>query len=126
MTRGQYQAGFGAVIFAAAIAVTALLPAQQRAMLHSHGTLHPVFHLATFGGLALLLARNTQSRRVQGMLLAAVILFGCMTEVAEWDLYGAELEFDDMLVDAVGAVLGMALGVQLHKRGAERKEGHWE
>ncbi len=116
------RAALWACAVAALVAAAALVPAQQRAFVHSHGWLHPWFHVALFSVVAYLAARSARSTKVQLLLLVSVVLFGCLTEFAESYLYGGPLEFDDMASDALGAVLGSGLAATLEWRSDTESE----
>ena len=113
----------------AVLAITAavVIPAKQRTLLHSHGRLHPWFHLMIFCGLGVLAARTMPAGRMQVLTLATIALFGCMTEYAEHWEYGTPLEVSDILLDAVGGVLGTGLGCLVQLRAAHTDRGaEWE
>ncbi|WP_263414860.1 hypothetical protein [Terriglobus aquaticus] len=72
--------------------------------------MHPLVHLIVFGGIALLAAWGTDSPNVRAGLCAAIAALGCVTELVEWRLYANPLEYTDMVVDAIGAVVGTSVG----------------
>lgn len=109
-----------------AVAIGANTPAQQRAALHSHGILHPWFHLVLFALIALLAVRAAHRLWMQLCLLVAVILFGGATEFVEYWYHASALETNDILLDAFGAVLGAGAALLLQHRAAQRRQGHWE
>lgn len=96
------------------VAYGATIPAQHRAALHSHGQLHPYYHVAIFGGIAWLAVRAGHTRWLRLLLLLAVIAFGGATEFVEYWFRSAALEWDDIGLDAIGAVLGF--GIDLWQR----------
>ena len=107
-------------------AIGANTPAQQRAALHSHGVLHPWFHLGLFGLIAWLAVYAARSLWVQAVLLFAVIAFGAATEFVEYWYHASALEANDILLDACGAVLGAGAALLLQRRTRQLSEGHWE
>ena len=95
---------------AAAAFYGSTLPVSKRSLLHSSGPLHPVVHLVLFGIIALFAAWSTDSPGVRAALCVALAVLGCATEFLEWRLYGNPLEYTDIILDAMGAVIGTGLG----------------
>ena len=117
---------WAAALVGLAVAVGANTPAQQRAMLHSHGVLHPWFHLVIFAAVAWLAVRSARNEAVQAVLLVVLVLFGGATEFVEYWYHAAPLEYGDIVLDGLGAVAGAVLALGMQRRGLRRSEGHWE
>lgn len=99
-----------AALAGAAALVGSFLPLSHRSFFHSSGPLHPLVHLILFGAIAWLSAWATGSANTRALLCLCIAVLGCSTELIEWRLYGNPLEYTDMIVDAIGAVLGTSLG----------------
>lgn len=121
MNRQRWSA-VGAVLVGVAVAVGANTPAQERAVLHSHGVLHPWFHLILFGGMSWLAVRSARSEIVQAVLLVALVLFGGVTEFVEYWYHAAPLEYGDIMLDALGAMTGTVLARVVQRRSEMRLE----
>jgi hypothetical protein len=98
-------------IMAPAIAILSFLPSSDKRILHTHGKYHSWGHLLAFSIVAFLLARMASSLRQRMLLFAGSLIFGLGIEVGEHLVFRSPLEWKDVLVDAMGVVGGMLIGV---------------
>ena len=103
-------AAFLALALAAALVFAATLPEERRSWIDTRGPLHPYVHVIAFTLIALLGACSARSAGVRVLLCAAVALLGCSTEVIESRMFHNPLEWADIILDAMGAVIGTSLG----------------
>lgn len=95
-------------------------------MLHSHGMLHPWIHLVLFGMIAWMGARAVRFGAPQVLVLFAVVALGLGTEWVEYWYHSAPLEDLDVVLDAVGAVIGAAVAMVQARRAQDRAVGRWD
>lgn len=85
----------------------------------TYGITHDLAHAAPFGTLAIFLVLGWPRRPIQVLLVVG--LLGTGTEWYEHLFDNAPVERADVLVDMLGAILGVALALLMQRRG-KRKE----
>lgn len=83
--------------------------------LHSHGRLHPWWHVVAFAALAFAAMKSSSNLLVRVLLMAALFALAFGTEYREHLLDGWPVERPDVLMDMLGLGLGALLG-QVRKR----------
>jgi glycopeptide antibiotics resistance protein len=89
-----------------------------RAWLHSGGRLHAWYHVALFLILGLLAMRASPRLSMRLCWLIVAVMLGFAMECAEAICYGSLMEWTDVWTDALGVVLGAAMGWLLSRRRA--------
>lgn len=100
-----------AALVVGAIGVLSFLSPRTKVLLHTKGRLHSWGHLFAFGIAAFALLSTSRSRQTRILLLFATLMFGLLIEVGQHVVYRTPLEISDMLVDALGVLLGAAIAV---------------
>ena len=110
-----------ALLWVLLIIVLSLIPLPWKNVIGTTGAFHRVGHLLAFVILALLLCRITSTTAARLIRCAGAVLLGILLETAEHLIYRDRLEWDDVLVDAVGVVLGFLCAFALSPRTGRSK-----
>ena len=95
-----------------AVAILSFLPAGDKRALHTTGRFHSLGHFLVFLFVAYIAGRASRSAAMRMLLFVGVLVFGAGLEVAEHLMYGAPVEWSDVVVDSAGVFVGslIALG----------------
>ena len=104
------------------LAVLSFLPQQFKDDLHTRGHLHVWAHLTAFCLATLLLVRATRDRRFRVVLLLMVLTLGFCLEYLQHVLYGASMEWNDVVIDTLGSSLGLLLALAAGLRFSTSKD----
>jgi hypothetical protein len=94
-----------------AIAILSFLPPWDKAMLHTRGKFHSWGHLLAFAVIAYFVARAARTARGKILLFVFSLIFGVGIEVSEHLMFGAPVEWKDVLVDALGVIAGTLMAM---------------
>ena len=100
-----------AAVMVAAVAWVSFLPSSDKAVLHTRGRFHSLGHLVAFSAMSFLLLRSSGSAKVRVALFCGALALGWAIEYAEHVVFGSRLERRDILVDALGVVLGSVVAL---------------
>jgi VanZ family protein len=108
------------LVLAAAITVTSLMPASE---LPAIGMSDKLEHLLAYVALGFWFA-SLISRRDYLFLALALLAFGGAIEIAQgWMALGRQADLADLLADAIGSVIGIAIAMTPLGRWASALEG---
>ncbi len=85
------------------------------------GAFHRAGHLLAFLILAFLLCRIASNTAARLVRCAGAVVLGILLETAEHLIYRDRLEWDDVLVDAIGVALGFLCAFALTPRPSRSK-----
>lgn len=105
-----------ALVWVLAIIVLSLIPLPWKNEIGTTGAFHRAGHLLAFLILAFLLCRIASTAAARLIRCAGAVLLGIVLETAEHLLYRDRLEWDDVLVDALGVALGFLCAFALAPR----------
>ena len=71
---------------------------------------HRLFHVVSFAGIALLLVLIARTPGQKILAVLALIALGCAIEYAQHLIFRSRIEWWDMRDDALGAIMGYAIG----------------
>ena len=97
------------IAFVVAIAAVSLLPEPWKARLSTHGTFHVWAHVAVFCLAFFLNTSRIKSRNALIAVTVLLLLFGLVLEWLQSRIYGNLFEYEDLLADATGIVLGLLI-----------------
>ena len=87
-------------------------PLDVKILFHTKGHLHEIGHVCVFCLTGLLLAWNSSSKSQFWLLwVPAAIGLGALTELIERRMYGAHLEWSDILLDTLGVLLAALISI---------------
>lgn len=90
-----------------------LIPLPWKNAIGTTGAFHQAGHLLAFLILALLLCRSAVTLSAKLVRCLGAVLLGIVLETAEHLLYHDRLEWEDVLVDVIGVVLGFLCALVL-------------
>jgi hypothetical protein len=96
-----------ALLWVLLIVVLSLIPLPWKNAIGTTGAFHRAGHLLAFLILAFLLCGIASTATAKLIRSAGAVLLGIGLEIAEHLLYHDRLEWDDVLVDAIGVALGL-------------------
>ena len=105
-----------ALLWVLIIVVLSLIPVPWKDAIGTTGAFHRAGHLLAFLILAFLFCRITLNTAARLIRCAGAILLGFLLEAAEHFIYHDRLEWDDVLVDAIGVALGFLCAFALASR----------
>jgi len=94
--------------FLAGLVVVSLAP-EFKGHVASQGPVHEAAHVLAFCVAFLLNATFSRSARGLVIRALALVVFGAILELAEKSIYGSQLEYSDILSDAVGIGIGVLI-----------------
>ena len=110
-------------VVVACVAFGSFLPVRGKRALHTEGRLHVSLHMTIFALVAFVAFRAARSRTTRIAAFAGAVLFGFLIEEGEHLVYGAAMEWKDVLTDTVGVVAGTLLAlVTASRRERPRQE----
>ncbi len=99
---------FAGLASLAALVVLSFQEYEIKQMFHTQGRLHEWGHFGAFALTEALLALGFRSWLMRWRWAIAMVGIGCGVEALQHLLFLAPLEIIDMLIDALGVVLGLA------------------
>ena len=96
---------------AAVVSFVSFLPVRGKRALHTEGRWHASLHLAVFCIVGFVAVRTARSWAARIAAFAGAVLFGFLIEEGEHLVYGASMEWKDVLVDTIGAIAGTLLAL---------------
>lgn len=100
-----------ALVVVAGVAFVSFLPTSDKQALHTEGRLHDWLHLAVFTVVGFVASRAAHSRAARVGAFIGAVLFGFALEAGEHVVFHNDLEWKDVLVDAVGVTAGTLLAI---------------
>lgn len=94
-------------LWLAFVAAISLMPLKLKSSVGTTGTLHNPGHFLIFVATALLLCRTARNWNTRLLRWACVCIFAGAMEFLEWVTYHNPFEWRDVLVDSLGATLGL-------------------
>jgi VanZ like family len=97
--------------FACLLLVTtlSLVPLGVKSRLGTKGFLHAFDHLLAFSVTALILCWDSKGFVSVVRTCVAVVAFGCTLELLQFLIYHNPFEWDDVLLDLLGVLLGVSI-----------------
>jgi glycopeptide antibiotics resistance protein len=92
------------------------LPVAGKRALHTEGRFHISLHFAVFSIVGFVVFRVARSRAARAAAIAGAVLFGFLIEEGEHLVFRGGLEWKDVLVDAIGVVVGTLLALLTARR----------
>jgi hypothetical protein len=96
------------IAFLVGLVIVSLAPA-FKGFVASRGPIHETAHILAFCVAFLLNATVSRSSRGLAIRALALMVFGAILELAEKSIYGNQLEYRDILSDAVGIGIGVLI-----------------
>lgn len=110
-----------ALLWVLLVIVLSLIPLPWKNAIGTTGAFHRAGHLLAFLILAFLLCRIAATATARMIRCAGAVLLGVVLETTEHLLYHDRLEWDDVLVDALGVALGFLCAFGLMPRAGRSK-----
>ena len=100
-----------AVGFIAAVMFLSFLPEDDKVVLHTKGRFHSLGHSLIFGLAAYLASRTSRTRGGRFLMFLASLAFGLVVEAGEGIIFHGSLEWNDVVADSIGVVLGTVAAI---------------
>lgn len=95
-------------LWLAFVTAISMMPLRLKDRVGTTGVLHLPGHFTIFLITAVLVCRNATSSGSRLLRCIGVCCFGATIEILEWAAYHHRMEWRDVLVDALGALIGVA------------------
>lgn len=107
MSNERLVAGVLGIVSAVGLIVLSFLDEQEKTTLHTAGRYHEWGHFLCFAFVTFLLTKAIRSAGGKIMLTFGMVLTGCSVEVLQHLIWQQPIEFRDIQVDALGALIGL-------------------